>query len=149
MYIVTNGFRPSDVRKPMHELPYGFGRVLGETDFETACATTISALEEQQFTIVAQIDLQKTLETNLQLEFRRYVILTVCDLALAERALEIDPHIGLLLLCNVVVQEGAGGGLYVAIETSQPLFQFTHHPRLKFIAVETERRLRLAVDAMS
>ncbi|MBT8467828.1 MAG: DUF302 domain-containing protein [Deltaproteobacteria bacterium] len=133
----------------MHELPYGFGRLLGETDFETACATTIRALEEQQFAVVAQIDLQKTLEAKLELEFRRYIILAVCDPALAERALEVDPHIGLLLLWNVVVQEGAGSGLYVAVETSQPLFQLTHHPRLKFIAVETERRLRLAVDAMS
>ena len=49
----------------------------------------------------------------------------------------------------VVVQEGVGSGLYVAVETSQPMFQFTHHPRLKFVAVETERRLRLAVDGMS
>ena len=64
-------------------------------------------------------------------------------------ALEVDPHIGLLLPCNVVVQEGVGSGLYVAVETSQPMFQFTHHPRLKFVAVETERRLRLAVDGMS
>lgn len=138
----------SDMRETMHELPYGFGRLLDETHFETAVATAITALEAQGFSIAAQIDLQETLRTRLQIDFRRYVILAVCDVALAESALEIDPHIGLLLPSNVVVQEGAGSGLYVAVETSQQLFQFTHHPRLKSIALETERRLRLAVDGM-
>lgn len=132
----------------MHELPYGFGKPLENDNFAAAMDAAINAIAEQGFTIAAQIDVQKTLKTTRGLEFRRYVILTVCNPVLVELALEVDPHIGLLLLCNVVVQEGAGGGLYVAVETSQPLFQFTHHPRLKFIAVETERLLRLAVDSM-
>jgi len=138
----------SKVKKPTHELPYGFGRLLDEDDFETAVETAVEVLEGHGFGIAAQIDVRKTLEDKLGVEFRRYVILAVYDIALAELALEVDPHIGLLLPCNVVVQEGAGSGLCVAVETSQTLFQFTHHPRLKFIAVETERRLRLAVDDM-
>ena len=132
----------------MHELPYGFGRLLDETRFETAVANAIAALESQGFSVAAQIDLQKTLRARLQIDFRRYVILAVCDVSLVELALEVDPHVGLLLPSNVAVQEGAGSGLYVAVETSQQLFQFTHHPRLKSIALETERRLRLAVDGM-
>jgi len=132
----------------MHELPYGFGKLLEEADFDTAVETAVEVLAGQGFGIAAHIDVRKTLKAKLGVEFRRYVILAACNPALAELALEIDPHIGLLLTCNVVVQEGVGSGLYVAVETSQPLFQFTHHPRLKFVAVETERRLRLAVDEM-
>lgn len=138
----------SETRKIMHELPYGFGRLLDETHFETAVETAIAALEAQGFSVAAEIDLQKTLRTRLRIDFRRYVILAVCDVALAEQALEVDPHIGLLLPSNVVIQEGAGNGLYVAVEASQQLFQFTDHPRLKSIALETERRLRRAVDGM-
>ena len=138
----------SETRKVVHELPYGFGRLLDQPHFETAVATASTALEAQGFSIAAKIDLQETLRTRLQIDFRRYVILAVCDVALAEQALEVDPHIGLLVPSNVVIQEGAGSGLYVAVEASQQLFQFTDHPRLKSIALETERRLRRAVDGM-
>jgi len=147
-YAESNGFGPSGETKPMHELSYGFGRLLEETDFDTAVKSAVEVLALQGFDVAAQIDVRKTLKAKLGVEFRRYVILAACNAALAELALEVDPHIELLLPCNVVVQEGAGSGLYVAVETSQPLFQFTHHSRLKFIAVETERRLRLAVDGM-
>lgn len=132
----------------MHELPYGFGKVLGEADFETAVGAVVDAITEQGFRVFTQMDLQKALKAARDVEFRRYLILGVCDPELAELALEVDPHIGLLLLCNVVVQEGAGSGLYVAVASCQPLFQLTHHPRLKRIAAETERRLRLAVEAV-
>jgi len=132
----------------MHELPYGFGKLLEAPDFETALQAAVDALTKQGFRVAAQIDIQQTLKADLKVDFRRYVILAVCNPVLTELALEVDPHIGLLLLCHVVVQEGAGEGLYIAVETSQPLFEFTHHPRLKFVAVETERRLRLAVDGM-
>ena len=147
-YAEVNGFTRSDARKRMHELPYGFGTLLNEPDFETAVESTIRAFEEQGFTIASRIDLQQSLRARLEVDFRRYVILAVCDLTLAELALEVDPHIGLLLPCNAVVQEGVGGGLYVAVESSQPLFRLTYHPRLKFVAVETERRLRMAVDGL-
>ena len=143
-----NDAAPSKITKVVHDLPYGFGRLLHEAHFEAAVATASTALEAQGFSIAAKIDLQKTLRARLQVDFRRYVILAVCDVALAQRALEVDPHIGLLLPSNVVIQEGAGSGLYVAVETSQQLFQFTDHPRLKSIALETERRLRRAVDGM-
>lgn len=134
--------------QPVHELPYGFGKLLAENDFQIAVATAVGAFEQQGFSVVAQIDLGEALRAKFGTDFRRYLILSVSDLALAQSALELDPHIGLLLPCNVVIQEGHGSDLYVAVETSAQLFHSTHHPQLKAIASEVERRLRLAVDAI-
>jgi len=135
-------------RKVMHELPYGFGKLLDEVDFDTAVQTVVEALAEQGFGVFTQVDVQKALRATREVAFRRYVILGVCDPVLAGLALESDPHIGLLLLCNVGVQEGAGSGLSVAVTSPRAMFGFADHPEMKSIAIEAERRLRQVVDGL-
>lgn len=130
----------------MHELSYGFGKLLREPDFERAVGDVVRALAAQGFGVITRMDIQETLKRKLNVDFRRYVVLGACNPALAEMALEIDPHIGLLLPCNVVVQEGNNGDLYLAAASPRVMFEFTSPPELKSIATEAERRLRRAVD---
>lgn len=133
----------------MHEFSYGFGKLLDEGDFDTAVETLVGALAKEGFGVITRIDVQQTLKEKLGVEFRRYIILGACNPGLAELALEVDPHIGLLLPCNVVVQERNGSGLYLAVASPRAMFQFTNDPELRSIAMEAERRLRHAVEAAS
>lgn len=74
----------------MSDPTYAFSKGLEGVSVDEALDRVVSALDE---------------------EFRPYVILGACNPTLAHKALQGEPHIGLLLPCNVVVQESKGGAL--------------------------------------
>ena len=106
----------------MHQdTPYALRRVVSLT-YDEADRRVREALEEEGFGVLTEIDVRATLKEKLDVDFRRYEILGACNPPLAHRALEADPDIGLLLPCNVVVQEGGEGGGTV-VEAADPRVQ--------------------------
>lgn len=74
--------------------------------------------------------MKDTLKKKLDVDFRRYTILGACNPQLAHQALTADPQIGLLLPCNVVVQEAPQGGVVVSIADPQSMFTLVKNPGL-------------------
>lgn len=133
----------------MNELRYGFQKRLEQTTFEQAVEKVTTALKDEGFGVLTEIDVKETLKKKLGVDFRRYVILGACNPPLAKRALDSDPQIGLLLPCNVVVQEAPDGGIDVSIADPKAMFTLVDNAAVAPIAEEAKQRLRRVLDTVS
>ena len=132
----------------MTETRYGFGIEFHGASFDEAVARVTNALKAEGFGVLAEIDVKETLKKKLDVDFRRYVILGACNPQLAKQALEAEPQIGLLLPCNVVVQEALEGGITVSIADPKVMFTFVDNPAVAPVAEEAEQRLRRVISAL-
>ncbi|MFC4127837.1 DUF302 domain-containing protein [Nocardia rhizosphaerae] len=121
------------------------------TSFDDAVARTRTALQEQGFGVLTEIDMQATMKAKLGADMERYLILGACNPPLAHRAVEVDRQIGLLLPCNVVVREdpAAPGAVRVEAMNPQLLVQVTDEAALAPIADDAGARLQAAIDALT
>jgi uncharacterized protein (DUF302 family) len=98
--------------------------------------------------VLTEIDVQATLRNKLGAEIEDYLILGACNPQLANRALDVDRQIGLLLPCNVVVRTD---GAETVVEALDPQVMVTVAQRveLESVADEAAQRLRAALDALA
>ena len=120
----------------VEEHRYGM-RVHIDLPFEAAVERTRSALAQEGFGVLSEIDVAATLRKKLDVEFRPYIILGACNPPLAHRALTAEPDIGLLLPCNVVVYAGeAEGDTVVAAMDPEPALALTGNEEIRDVASE-------------
>lgn len=105
------------------------------------------ALAGEGFGVISEIDMQATLRTKLGAEIDPYLILGACNPAYAQRSLQVDPSIGLLLPCNVVVR-ATGAGTVVETIDPQMLVEVTENPGMKEIAQQVGDRLAAVLKAL-
>lgn len=133
----------------MNDLRYGWERSLGGVEFEEAEKRVTEALKAEGFGVLTRIDVKDTLKKKLDVDFRRYVILGACNPPLARRALEAEPQIGLLLPCNVVVQESQEGEVVVSIADPRAMFTLVDNADVAPVAGEVDARLRRVMDSLA
>ena len=132
----------------MQETPYGI-KIAVALPWEAAVARTTEALKAEGFGVLTTIDVQATLRTKLDREFRKYVILGACNPALADRALQAELEIGLLLPCNIIVYEnGPAAAVVAAMAPLAALGIVGDNAALHAVAVEADARLRRALHAL-
>lgn len=129
----------------MNETAYGL-RIDVPHAYDEALARTTAALRDEGFGVLTTIDMQQTLKAKLDRDFRRYVILGACNPTLADRALQADVEIGLLLPCNVIVYERDGGGATVAAMAPLPTIGMIGNAALVDVAREADAKLRRALS---
>lgn len=117
--------------------------------FENVLAETESALAEEGFGILSDIDMGGTLQEKVGEDFRRYRILGACNPPLAYDSLSIDIELGALLPCNVTVYEGDDGDVVVGAVDPEAAIDLASNPELDDIAAEVKERLVRALDAVA
>ena len=125
---------------------YGFGRTLREP-YEEVIPRVKEALKAEGFGVLTEIDVRQTLREKLGVEMEPYLILGACNPALAHRALEVEPEIGLLLPCNVVVR-AVEDGCRVEVADPKAMLGIVGNEQLDAIADEAKQRLQRAVATL-
>jgi uncharacterized protein (DUF302 family) len=82
--------------------------------FEEAARRTRDALARHGFGVLTEIDVQRTMKTRLGEDMPRYVILGACNPGMAFQALKLEPRVGAMLPCNVIIRELADGRVEVS-----------------------------------
>jgi uncharacterized protein (DUF302 family) len=114
---------------------------------EDVIARTEAALKEEGFGVLTRIDVQATMKDRLNVDVPANVILGACNPPIAHKALTIEPRIGLLLPCNVVVRQD---GATVRVDAIEPYAMTEMFPDadLAEVAAEASDRLHRAIDAI-
>jgi len=128
-------------------LSYYFSKTL-DVNFADAVLLVIKALKAEGFGIVTEIDMQKTLKTKLNVEFREYRILGACNPSLAYDALQIESKVGTMLPCNVIVQDIGGGKIEIASIDPVASMQAIDNPKLKAATELVRAKLKAAIAAI-
>ena len=119
------------------DIPYG-----------QAVEKVTAALADEGFGILTEIDVKATLKEKIDVNFRPYIILGACNPPFAYKTLQAEEQIGLMLPCNVVVQEGQDGGTVVSAMNPLVVMESVENPDLEPIAVDVTEMLRRVVQAL-
>lgn len=119
-----------------------------DSPYDEAVVRVKEAFKQQGFGTLTEIDVRKTLKEKLGLDMEDYVILGACNPELAHRALAIEPDLGLLLPCNVVVRRQGSRTLVQALDPSI-MVSVPERLELQPIAAEASRRIDAAPAALA
>jgi uncharacterized protein (DUF302 family) len=115
--------------------------------FQEVLSKITENLKQQGFGIITSIDVQDTIKQKLNIGFRNYKILGACNPQFAYKAISLESHIGVMLPCNVVVQEHENGEVEVsAVNPLGNIDKAFNTTQLVELATEVGNRLRVAID---
>jgi len=122
--------------------------VVLDLPFDQALARTKEAFAAEGFGTLTEIDVQATLSQKIGKDMDAYVIVGACNPNLAGQALDVEPQIGVLLPCNVVVREAGGS---VVVEAMDPGLMATilGTEAIRPIADEARRLVSNALDRLT
>jgi len=119
--------------------------------FGRALERVVAALKDQGFGVLTRIDVHDAFREKLGVTFRDYCILGACNPPLAHRALSSRPDAGLMLPCNVIVEDLENGTILVRIVDPAAMLKaggFEGDPVLAEVGAEAEARLQRVASAL-
>jgi len=128
-------------------MSYTMNRVIQNVDFETVDERTRKALADQGFGVLTEIDVKATMKKKLDKDMPAYRILGACNPAMAWEAIGVEPRVGAMLPCNVILRETPEG---VEVSAVDPVLSMTaiENGQLKHIAGEVRDRLSEIIKAV-
>ena len=127
-------------------MPYTHDRLLADTSIEEADRRVREALTAEGFGVLTEIDVKATMKKKINADMDGYLILGACNPKMAWEAIGLEPRIGAMLPCNVILRSVDGGTEVSAVD---PVASMTavDNPALQAVAGQVRDMLVRAVDA--
>jgi len=119
-----------------------------ESSFEEAIETVKSLLADEGFGVLSDIDVRATLKKKINVDFRNYRILGACNPTFAHQALQTEAQVGVMLPCNVIVQEYDTGIVEVSAVDPVASMQGIDNPALAPIAEQVRSGLDRVIQKL-
>jgi uncharacterized protein (DUF302 family) len=116
--------------------------------FEQAIQKVTDALKTEGFGIITEIDMKATMKNKLDVDLYNYRILGACNPHFAYRALQAEDKIGLVLPCNVIVQEKNDGEVEISAINPTATMRAIDNDDLQSVALEASDSLKRVIDSM-
>jgi len=129
-------------------MSYYFSKTLSNTTFDEAIDHVTAALKAEGFGVLTEIDIKATLKKKLDVDVNKYRILGACNPPMAYQALQAEDKIGLMLPCNVIVQERDTGDIEVSAVDPIASMQAVKNESLGSIATEVADKLRGVIEGL-
>ena len=126
---------------------YFFSKTV-DSSFGEAIERVTEELKKEGFGVLTEIDVQTTMKNKLDVNFRSYKILGACNPNFAYQALQAEKNIGLMLPCNVIVQDAGDGKTEVAAIDPLVAMSRVDNPALETIAEQVRAKLRRVIECV-
>jgi uncharacterized protein (DUF302 family) len=126
-------------------MSYTIDRIIEDADFEDVDARARAALANHGFGVLTEIDVKATMKKKLDVDMDAYRILGACNPTMAHQAIGMEPNVGAMLPCNVILRAVDGG---VQVSAIDPLasMQAIDNEALKSVAGQVREMLSEVVD---
>jgi uncharacterized protein (DUF302 family) len=114
-------------------MSYTISRLIKAAELDSVEARTRAALAAQGFGVLTEIDVQATMKKKLDVDMAPYRILGACNPKLALEAIGMEPHVGAMLPCNVILRAVTGGVEVSAVDPVASM-QAINNPALHAVA---------------
>ncbi len=128
-------------------MSYHFTKDL-DIGFEEALEKVTEELKKEEFGILSDIDVKATLKEKIDMDFRNYRILGSCNPNFAYKALSSEPNIGLMLPCNVIVQELDDGKIRVSAIDPIASMMAVKNESLGEVAIQVQDKMKSVIDRL-
>ena len=126
---------------------YTINRLIADASFDEIDTRTRTALAASGFGILTEIDVKATMKKKLDVDMPSYRILGACNPKMAHQAIGIEPRVGAMLPCNVILRQVEGGIEVSAIDPVASM-QAIDNPALHAVAGQVRDLLAKAVAAI-
>lgn len=119
---------------------------ISKVGFEETLLKVEEELKAEGFGVLTEIDVQATLKKKLDVDFKKYKILGACNPTIAHKALSMEDKVGVLLPCNVIVEENADGQIEVSAVNPMVAMQSVENESLAGVAQTVTEKLQKVID---
>ncbi|MDB4402885.1 DUF302 domain-containing protein, partial [Algibacter sp.] len=130
-------------------MSYYFNKVLKGKSFNDAIDLVTAELKKEGFGILTEIDVKETLKSKIDVDFKKYKILGACNPHFAYEALQSEDKIGVLLPCNVIVQEHENGAVEISAVNPMASMSAVQNKTLGELASKVQLKLIKVINSLN
>jgi uncharacterized protein (DUF302 family) len=130
-------------------MSYYFNKTLSGKSFDQAIEDVTAELKKEGFGVLTEIDVKETLKKKLDVDFKKYKILGACNPSFAHKALQSEDKIGVMLPCNVIVEEHENGDIEGAAVDPVVSMSAVKNDGLGEIAAQVRDNLKKVIDNLN